>query len=164
MNDKDRNKIIDKAINHIMKHSKYDWIINGYAIIAQMELLKTQKTVRSKEVVREPGFYWVKYDDKWEVGQYFNDGMEWMVTVDDEFRKDDFWQEIDERRIIRDEHIESSEYITAPYLMELFPVLTEDQASEFLLYLNYNTISRKECLGDGKELFNKWMDSLKHSD
>jgi hypothetical protein len=64
--------------------------------------------------MREPGFYWVKRFDKWSIAEF--DGESWTSTtyIDPIFDRD--WQEIDERRIVRDDRIQVSlgRYVNNP--------------------------------------------------
>ena len=50
---------------------------------------------------REPGFYWVRGGGTWVVAQW--SGYSWWVTTTDCLTYDNDWDEIDERRITREE-------------------------------------------------------------
>lgn len=62
-------------------------------------------------MAREPGFYWVKFEGRWQVAEYteyrsffnpLNFSYGWdIVSSDREFKDDDF-EEIDERKINRE--------------------------------------------------------------
>ena len=58
--------------------------------------------------MREPGFYWVRFDEDWTVGEYtpkYEDGEDcsrpWEVVASDECFEECVFAEIDERRIVR---------------------------------------------------------------
>lgn len=59
----------------------------------------SEQTSASK---REPGYYWVNSDFKKEFRPRYWNGNLWFVGMD-VYVGDEFWQEIDERRIIRNE-------------------------------------------------------------
>jgi hypothetical protein len=46
--------------------------------------------------MREPGYYWVKYEGEWRIYEYYGDGYGWYLS-----RTDDEFDEIDENRIVR---------------------------------------------------------------
>jgi hypothetical protein len=55
--------------------------------------------------MREEGYYWVKYEGEWHVAHYVGTRESWSFAayIDDSwwFRDEDF-EEIDERRLIRE--------------------------------------------------------------
>jgi hypothetical protein len=58
--------------------------------------------------MREPGFYWVKYKGEWVVAQWFEHTekvQSWYIINNDYELGDQHFEEIDERRITREETI-----------------------------------------------------------
>jgi hypothetical protein len=55
--------------------------------------------------MREPGYYWVKNDGKWIIALWVNDGHYTEWEIGDRIEQDSDFEEIDERRITRDDHI-----------------------------------------------------------
>lgn len=60
--------------------------------------------------MRDPGWYWVKYGDQWEIGRWY--GMYWVLSVgaenyyiESKVFYDSELSEIDERRITREPRI-----------------------------------------------------------
>lgn len=51
--------------------------------------------------MREDGFYWVRLGGSWEIVYW--SGNRWLSTTGQTYRRDSFWKEIDERRIVREE-------------------------------------------------------------
>lgn len=54
--------------------------------------------------MREAGFYWVNGGETWEIAEWSicQRGGAWFVTGWDFPADDDCWQQIDERRIVRE--------------------------------------------------------------
>lgn len=58
------------------------------------------------ERLREEGYYFVKYKEKWEIGYFREDTQSWHVPIPSEFLTmflDIDFDEVDERRITRKE-------------------------------------------------------------
>lgn len=51
--------------------------------------------------MREPGYYWVREGREWETARWT--GYSWWAVCSEEPCADDYWSEIDERRIVREE-------------------------------------------------------------
>lgn len=53
---------------------------------------------------REPGFYWVNDAGNWVVAEYTDTQHHpWFIPGEDRAFGEHYWQEIDERRIVREE-------------------------------------------------------------
>ena len=54
--------------------------------------------------MRAPGFYWVNGGEIWEIAEWsiVPGGGAWFITGRDFTADDDWWQQIDERRIVRE--------------------------------------------------------------
>jgi len=53
--------------------------------------------------IREPGYYWVRDNDEWMICYYNKYIKEWEITGHSCTYSDDIFDEIDEKRIIREE-------------------------------------------------------------
>lgn len=52
--------------------------------------------------MREEGYYWVKFAGQWTVAHYYPAYAEWYVIGNTMVQRDHSFQEIDERKIVRD--------------------------------------------------------------
>jgi hypothetical protein len=81
---------------------------------------------------REPGFYWVKHHFKqeWVIAEWFaekpyEDALYWGLSHDDRYYCDSEFDEIDERRIVRE-----------------YPGLTEDEKANIAEYVKSRSTAK----------------------
>lgn len=63
-----------------------------------------RRTIMRGSMQRANGFYWVRYDDEWEIAKWeksWRDEYQWALAGSELYRDDEDFQEIDERRIER---------------------------------------------------------------
>lgn len=53
--------------------------------------------------MRKNGFYFVKYDEEWRIGEYFQMADNWFLTGEANPFNSSELEEIDERQIVREE-------------------------------------------------------------
>lgn len=48
--------------------------------------------------MREEGYYWVKYNGKWMIAEFWRSGLWWLTGALPHYNEEDF-EEIDEKRL-----------------------------------------------------------------
>lgn len=56
-----------------------------------------------EKVMRDKGFYWVLSVDFWDVAWWDDATSLWFIAGESKGFRNEFWEEIDERRIVRED-------------------------------------------------------------
>jgi hypothetical protein len=52
-------------------------------------------------MMRKTGFYWCRKDDDWRIAMWSESAAQWSAIG--WYAREEYWDEVDERRIVRDE-------------------------------------------------------------